>query len=134
MFSSKVSLPFFIFSPSKNASLVLTFGIRGLPHVDLMLNINLKPKLQPNTFRLSEVGQLCALSVDSGSDSRKLKSGKLTQSSVKNLPDDISMMKMSHCRVDDGDDTNIRAVTDIVVDDELEVGDVDQGQILPYRK
>ena len=50
------------------------------------------------------------------------------QQSVKNFPDDISMMKMSQCRVDDGDDTNIRAVTDIVVDDELEVGDVDQGQ------
>ena len=38
------------------------------------------------------------------------------------------MMKMSQCSVDDGDDTNIRAVTDIVVDDELEVGYVDQGQ------
>ena len=40
------------------------------------------------------------------------------------------MMKMSTCRVNNGDDTNIRAVTDIVVDDELEVGDVDQGQTL----
>ena len=40
------------------------------------------------------------------------------------------MMKMSKCSVDDSDDTNIRAVTDIVVDDELEVGDVDQGQTL----
>ena len=38
------------------------------------------------------------------------------------------MMKMTQCSVDDGDDTNIRAVTDIVVDDELEVEDVDQGQ------
>ena len=50
--------------------------------------------------------------------------------SVKNFPDYISMMKMTQCSVDDGDDTNIRAVTDIVVDDELEVGDVDQGQTL----
>ena len=40
------------------------------------------------------------------------------------------MMKMSTCRVNNGDDTNIRAVTDIVVDDELEVGDVDQGKSL----
>ena len=38
------------------------------------------------------------------------------------------MMKMSPCRVNNGDNTNIRAVTDIVVDDELEVGDVDQSQ------
>ena len=40
------------------------------------------------------------------------------------------MMKMFQCSVNDGDDTNIRAVTDIVVDDKLEVGDVDQGQTL----
>ena len=32
--------------------------------------------------------------------------------------------------MNNGDNTNIRAVTDIVVDDELEVGDVDQGQTL----
>ena len=37
---------------------------------------------------------------------------------------------MSTCRVNNGDDTNIWDVTDIVVDDELEVGDVDQGQTL----
>ena len=37
-------------------------------------------------------------------------------------------MKMFQCSMDNGNDTNIRALTDIVVDDELEVGDVDQGQ------
>ena len=88
---------------------------------------------------LSGVGQLSARCVDSGSDSR-IKKWKVDtfllrllyhhQPSVKNFPDDISMMKMSQCRVNNGDDTNIRAVTDIVVDDELEVGDVDQGQTL----
>ena len=50
--------------------------------------------------------------------------------SKKNFPDYISMMKMSTCRVNNGDNTNIRAVTYIVVDDELKVGDVDQGQTL----
>ena len=37
-------------------------------------------------------------------------------------------MKMFQCSMDNGNDTNIRALTDIVLDDELEVGDVDQGQ------
>ena len=37
-------------------------------------------------------------------------------------------MKMFQCSMDNGNDTNIRALTDIVLDDELEVGDVDQAQ------
>ena len=37
---------------------------------------------------------------------------------------------MSQCSVNNGDDVNIRTIADFVVDDELEVGDVDQGQIL----
>ena len=35
---------------------------------------------------------------------------------------------MSQCSVNNGDDVNIRTIADVVVDDELEVGDVDQGQ------
>ena len=34
---------------------------------------------------------------------------------------------MSQCRANDGDDANIRAVADVVVDNEPEVGDVDDG-------
>ena len=47
-----------------------------------------------------------------------------------NFPDDISSLKISQSCVNDGDDVNIRAVADVVIDDELEVGDVDEGQIL----
>ena len=37
---------------------------------------------------------------------------------------------MSQCSVNNGDDVNIRTIADVIVDDELEVGDVDEGQIL----
>ena len=47
-----------------------------------------------------------------------------------NLPDDISSLEIFQSSVNNGDDVNIRAVADVVVDDELEVGDVDEGQIL----
>ena len=46
---------------------------------------------------------------------------------LNNFPDDISSIKISQRRVNDGDDANIRAIADIVVDDEPEVGDVDDG-------
>ena len=42
-------------------------------------------------------------------------------------PDDFSSMKIVQCGVNDGDEANIRAVADVVVDEELEVGDVDEG-------
>ena len=46
---------------------------------------------------------------------------------LNNFPDDISSLKISQRRVNDGDDANIRAVADVVVDNEPEVGDVDDG-------
>ena len=36
---------------------------------------------------------------------------------------------MSQCSVNNGDDTDIRTIADVVVDDELEVGDVDEGEV-----
>ena len=47
-----------------------------------------------------------------------------------NFPDNISSMKISHCRVNNCDDTNIRTITEVVVDQELEVGDVYNIQTL----
>ena len=49
---------------------------------------------------------------------------------LNNFPDDISSLKISQSTVNNGDDVNIRTIADVVVDDELEVGDVDEGQIL----
>ena len=43
------------------------------------------------------------------------------------FPDDISSLKIFHRRVNDGDDANIRAIADVVRDNEPEVGDVDDA-------
>ena len=47
-----------------------------------------------------------------------------------NFPDDFSSMEILQCRVNDGDEANIGAIADVVVDEELEVGDVEEGQTL----
>ena len=44
-----------------------------------------------------------------------------------NFPDDISSLKISPCRVNDGDDVNIRAIANVVIDNEPEVGDVEDA-------
>ena len=46
------------------------------------------------------------------------------------FPDDFSSMEILQCRVNDGDEANIGAIADVVVDEELEVRDVEEGQTL----
>ena len=46
---------------------------------------------------------------------------------LNNFPDDISSIKISQRRVNDGDDVNMWAIADVVIDEEPEVGDVDDG-------